>query len=305
MSARKRNENPASDDEDDKKTSSTGDTKEEDEIVVVVSKHLTDTKEDLKRIDVLLDKLDAQNVFQTDWKKDMQEIKTLVEKIDKSGIEDSSYQENLAHKSIRVETYGGRGNYVVIWRLIGPGTYDSVGTQGSLFKEDDEGNLVQTMPTEPYKQCDSDQYCPSRFNSYRIFIGKLINDIDATIDEHIKFSPGGVGYNQAEESYQNAEPPESTVVAPQTRPNVTPQAGTNAAQQALTDSFTPEPQEVSSYQNMEDSGSMGGRRKRKTKRRKRKTKRRKRKTKRRKTRGKTKRKRKRIKHRRKSKHTKR
>jgi hypothetical protein len=266
--------------------SSTGDTKEEDEIVVVVSKHLTDTKEDLKRIDVLLDKLDAENVFQTDWKKDMREIKTLVEKIDKSGIEDSSYQENLAHKSIRVETYGGRGNYVVIWRLIGPGIHDSVGTQGSLFKEDDEGNLVQTMPTEPYKQCASDQYCPSRFNSYRIFIGKLINDIDATIDEHIKFSPGGVGYNQAEESYQNAEPPESTVVAPQTRPNVTPQ-------------------EVSSYQNMEDSGSKGGRRKRKTKRRKRKTKRRKRKTKRRKTRGKTKRKRKRIKHRRKSKHTKR
>jgi len=301
MSTRKRGENPERDDEDNKKTSSsTGDSKEEETVVEFdIPKHLTDTKEDLKRIIVLLDKLDARNVFQTDWKKDMREIKDLVEKINYSGI-GNSWEENLAHKSIQMVTTGGRGHkYVDIWRLIGPN-----GSGQTSFFRYDKGNLVQTMPKEPYIG-DGNDYSPPRFHSYRTFISQLINNIDATIaalvEEHLRFAPGGIGYNQAATSFQNAEATESTVVAPQTRPNVTPQAGINAAQQALIDSFSPEPsQAVSSYQDLEDSrkGSKGGRRKRKTKRRKRKTKRRK-------TRGKTKRKRKRRKHRRKSKHTKR
>ena len=301
MSTRKRGENPERDDEDDKKTSSAGDTKDDETVVEFdVPKELLDTKEDLKRIIVLLDKLDARNVFQTDWKKDMREIKDLVEKINYSGI-GNRWEENLAHKPIEMVTYGGRGHrYVDVWRLIGPN-----GSGQTSFFRYDKGNLVQTMPKEPYIG-DGNDYSPPRFHSYRTFISQLINNIDATIEalveEHLQFAPGGIGYNQAATSFgRSQEATESTVVAPQTRPNVTPQAGISAVQQSFLDSFLPAPsQEVSSYQDLEDSrkGSKGGRRKRKTKRRKRKTKRRK-------TRGKTKRKRKRRKHRRKSKHTKR
>ena len=208
MSAKKMGENPESDDEDDdrKTSSSAGDTKEEDVEVVVVPKELLDTKEDLKRIIVLLDKLDDRNVFQTDWKKDMREIKTLVEKIDKSGIQESSFQVNLAHKPIEMVTYGGRGNkYVDMWRLIGPDGYSSGVGQISFFKYDDmdTGNLVQTMPNEPYIG-DGNDYSPPRFHSYRTFINQLINDIDATIDEHIKFAPGGEGAKDAKKEFSEA-----------------------------------------------------------------------------------------------------
>lgn len=183
-----------------KTSSSVGDTKEEDEVVVVVPRELLDTKEDLKRIIVLLDKLDDRNVFQTDWRKDMREIKTLVEKIDKLGIQESSSQDNLAHKSIEMVTYGGRGHkYVNVWRLIGPSSSFST----SLFRRDNNGNLVQTMPKEPYIG-DGNDYSPPRFHSYRTFIAQLINDIDATIDEHIKFAPGGEGAKDAKKEFSEA-----------------------------------------------------------------------------------------------------
>ena len=208
MSTRKKGENPEEDDaaEDAKKISSTGDTKEEDEsdTTYVGPKELLDTKEDLQRIIVLLDKLDDRNVFQTNWKKDMQEIKDLVEKIDKSGIQDSEYTGNIAHKSIKMVTYGGRGNkYVDMWRLIGPDGYSAGVGQTSLFRRDDKGNLVQTMPKEPYLG-DGNDYSPPRFHPYRIFIKKLIHDIDATIDEHIEFSPGGEGATAAKKEFSEA-----------------------------------------------------------------------------------------------------
>jgi hypothetical protein len=189
----------------DKKTSSSGNSKEEETVVEFdIPKHLTDTNEYLKQIFVLLDKLDDKNVFKTKWEEDMSEIKVLVEKINDSGIE-NSWEENLAHKPIEMVTSGGRGGrYVDVWRLIGPNE-SSIGVGQISFFRNDKGNLVQTMPKKPYIG-DGNDYSPPRFHSYRTFISQLINNIDATIEalveEHLKFAPGGKGAEDAEKEFK-------------------------------------------------------------------------------------------------------
>ena len=109
--------------------------------------------------------------------------------------------DNIAEKPIEMVTMGGRGNrYVDMWQLIGS-------DGNTLFKYDDKGNLVQTMPKEPYMR-DGNEYGPPRFYSYRNFISQLINEVDAAIstlyEEHLTLAPGGSKFDEVKTEFNEA-----------------------------------------------------------------------------------------------------
>ena len=175
-----------------RKTSSTD---EVEEVEFHVPEELVDAKKDLKQIRDLF-------ILDLDGKKMWRDIKSLVQIIIISGQE-SSFR--IAHKPI--EMWNETHQWLETWRLVGPNSI--IEHQRSLFNMDN-GELVQTMPVELTRFSRKKRRYVYIFDSQKVkFIDKLINNIDATIEalveEHLNFSPGGKGEDNAKKTSSTDE----------------------------------------------------------------------------------------------------